>query len=49
MVRLVSWASGIIKDTAGVPLEGGVGKETDDVRSVGGNGFGKGVDSRFAH
>ena len=47
MVRLVSWASGIIKDTARVPLEGRVGKKTNDVRSIGGNGFGKGVDSGF--
>ena len=47
MVRLVSWASGIIKDTTGVPLEGRVGKETNDVGSIGGNGFGKGFDSRF--
>merc|ERR1712107_698452 len=47
MVRLISWASGIIKDTTGVSLEGRVGKETNDMRSVGGNGFGKGVDSGF--
>ena len=45
MVRLVSWASGIIKDTAGVPLEGAVSVQVDGVRSMGGNGIGKMVDT----
>ena len=45
MVIRVFGAAWIIKDTAGVPLEGAVSVQVDGVRSMGGNGIGKMVDS----